>query len=317
MKHGVYIKTVEGIPFFSEDRYWGKSPKGDLEKALNALEQKGWEFFKSEYQNKFDVTFEENRADWRFVIPMTKDFTVLDAGAGMGRISIPLSRVVGRVVALDQSFLRAKFLKLRAEKEGINNIEVCVGDLFDAHFPEGSFDVIVMNGLLEWIGATDRFDNPREAQLESLRLCKKLLKEGGYLYIGIENRFAASYLRGIDHSGMRFTSYMPRFIANAYTKIRKGRKYDTYTYTKRGYEKLLHEAGLTNSTFYLPYPGYNNPRIMIPYDDLNVLGYTVRSLMPAVGLKRKLAQFLARWPFTLRLYRYVFFSYGIVVQNNG
>ncbi len=317
MKGGAYIKTVEGIPFFSEDRYWGKSPKEDLEKALTALEQKGWEVFKSEYQNKFDVTFEENRADWRFVIPMTRDFTVLDAGAGMGRISIPLSRVVGKVVALDQSFLRAKFLKLRAEKEGIKNIEVCVGDLFDAQFPDASFDVIVMNGLLEWIGATDRFDNPREAQLESLRLCKKLLKKGGYLYIGIENRFAASYLRGIDHSGMRFTGYMPRFIANAYTRVRKGRKYDTYTYTKRGYEKLLREAGLMSSTFYLPYPGYNNPRMMIPHDDLNVLAYTVRSLMPATGVKRKVAQILARWPFTLRLYRYVFFSYGIVVQNNG
>lgn len=309
------IRIVEGIPFFSEDRYWGKSPKEDMEEALAVLEQRGWGAFKAKYQNKFDATFEENRADWRFVIPVTKDYTVLDVGAGMGRISIPLSRVAGKVVALDQSFLRAKYIKLLAEKEGLKNIEVCVGDLFDAAFPKESFDVIVMNGLLEWLGATDRYSDPRQAQIAGLRLCESLLKKGGYLYIGIENRFAASYLRGIDHSGLRFTSYMPRWFADMYMKMRKGRRYDTYTYTKTGYEKLLHESGFSDIVFYLPYPGYNNPRIMIPYDRLNVLAYAIRALMSPSGAKRRLAKFMAQWPPALRLYRRLFFSYGIVARK--
>ena len=135
-----YKKIVDGIPLFSEDRYWGKSSKEELEKAISLVERGQWAEFREKYQKKFDATFEENRADWRFVIPVDKKFTVLDAGAGMGRISIPLSRVTGKVVALDQSFLRAKYLKLRAEKEGIKNIEVCVGDLFDKPFENGSFE---------------------------------------------------------------------------------------------------------------------------------------------------------------------------------
>src|SRR3989344_7478582 len=167
-----YKRNIEGIVFFSEDRYWGKAPKEELEKAIQYIEEKGWDEFKANYPNRLDFTFEENRADLRFVIPLSKNFSILDLGAGMGRISIPLARVVRKVVALDQSYLRMKFLKMRAEKEGLKNVEVFVGDIFDEPFPSESFDLIVMNGLLEWIGVTDRFSNPRKAQLESLRIAK-------------------------------------------------------------------------------------------------------------------------------------------------
>lgn len=310
------LKTVEGIPFYSEDRYWGKASGAELESALQLLEDKGWEEFKAQYKNKFDATFEENRADWRFVIPLPEKFTVLDAGAGMGRISIPLARVAEKVVSLDQSFLRMKFLKKRAEAEGLNNIEVNVGDFFDVPFEKESFDLVVMNGLLEWVGATKRFSDPRQAQIESLKLAKSLLKKGGYLYIGIENRIALSYLRGIDHSGLRFTSYMPRFLASIYTKIRQGKKYDTYTYSKSGYEKLLREAGFKNFEFYLPYPGYNLPRVMIPYDNLSALSFALKSLILSSRRKKILVTVLTRVPGVLRLYRYLFFSFGIVVKND-
>ncbi|MFM2357474.1 MAG: hypothetical protein RJA61_211 [Candidatus Parcubacteria bacterium] len=309
------IKTIEGIPFYTEDRYWGKSSKEELEKALKVLDEKGWDEFKVHHQNKFDATFEENRADWRFVIPINKNFRVLDAGAGMGRISIPLARVTKEVVAIDNSFLRMKFLKKRAEKENLKNIEVCVGSIFDQPFQSESFDLIVMNGLLEWVGATERFKDPRDAQLESLRIAKKLLKKGGFLYVGIENRLALSYLRAIDHSGLRFTSYMPRWLANMYMKLRKGRRYDTYTYTKRGYEKLLHEAGFDDITFFLPYPGYNLPRIMIPYNNINSLAYAVDSLMSSTSIVKRFVKFFSRLPGVLWLYRYFFFSFGIVVKK--
>lgn len=311
------LKIVEGIPFFSEDRYWGKAPKEELETALKVLQEKGWDEFRSQYKNTFDATFEENRADWRFVIPLPEKFSVLDAGAGMGRISIPLARVAEKVTSMDQSFLRMKFLNLRAVQEGLTNIETCVGDIFDAPFPPESFDLIVMNGLIEWVGVTTRFADPREAQLECLRIARRLLKKGGFLYVGIENRMALSYLNGIDHSGLRFTSYMPRWMANVYMKLRRGRRYDTYTYTKNGYAKLIRESGFDapKISFYLPYPGYNLPRIMIPHDNIAALKYAVTSLMSSGGFKRKFARFLCRIPGVLFVYRYFFFSFGIVIQK--
>lgn len=309
------VEIVDGIPHYSPDRYWGKAPQAKLEEALRVLETSGWDAFIVHYGNTFDVTLDENRADWRFVIPLSSDATVLDLGAGMGRISIPLARVVKKVVAVDNSFLRMKFLKLRAVYEELSNIEVAVSDVFDLPFPKASFDLIVMNGVLEWVGATTRYRDPHEAQLASLHMCRELLKPGGYLYIGIENRWALSYLRAYDHSGLRFTSYMPRWLARPYTKLRLGKEYATYTYGKRGYEELLQETGFVDTRFYLPYPGYNLPRLMIPYDNLQALAYAVQSLMKGNGWGRRLARALASLPGVLYCYRYVFFSFGIVVKK--
>ncbi len=309
-----YKKTVDGIPFFSENRYWGKGSEEELAAALDVLAREGIEVFAERYRGRFDFTLDENRADWRFPVPLSKRSTVLDLGAGMGRISIPLARVAGKVVAVDQSFLRLKFLKARAEAEGLS-VEAYVGDLFDLPFAEGSFDLIVMNGLLEWVGKTDRYKNPREAQLRALKLCKKMLKRGGYLYIGIENRWALAYLRGTDHSGLRFTSYMPRFAANLYTRMRRGEKYDTYTYGARGYRKLLREAGFGASELYLVHPGYNLPRITVPYDNLSMLAYVIRALMPSGGWKRRAVKLLAGIRPLLWLYRELFFSFNIFARK--
>lgn len=311
-----YKKIVEGIPHLSEDRYWGKAPKEELEKALQVLEEKGWQEFEKQFSKKFDFTFEENRADFRFMIPVTKQSIILDAGAGMGRISIPLARVAGKIISVENSFLRAKFLKKRATHEKLSNIEVFVGDLFDLDYPEETFDCIVMNGLLEWIGMTDRFSRPRQAQLAALNLCKKMLKKGGYLYIGIENRHALSYLsRGVDHSGLRYTSFMPRFLADWYTRARKGRPYNTYTYNKYGYQKLLSDAGFATSDFYLVYPGYNSPRILVPYDNLTVFSYVIRMFMSERSWEKRLIRRIAQIRPLLWLYRWFFFSFSIYAKK--
>ena len=314
-KKNINPETKDGILLFAEDRYWGKATKEELGKALTLIEDKGWDEFEKLYQGKFDFTFEENRADWRFNIPITKDSIVLESGAGMGRTTIPLARIAKKVVAFDTSFLRMKYLKKRAEKEGLENIEAFVGDIFNLPLENNSFDVVSMNGVLEWVGKTNRFKDPKEAQIEALKICRSLLKEGGYLYIGIENRFALAYLRGIDHLGLRYTSYMPRFLANIYSKLRGKGPYDVYTYSKGGYEKLLGDAGFEDYKFYLPYPGYNLPRIVIPYNNLNILKYVIKVLMPNTSFTSRIVKFLSGFKFALWFYRKFFFSFNIIVKK--
>lgn len=305
----------EEIPVHTENRYWGKLPEAELEKALAFIDAEGWDAFTEAFKGKFDFTTQENRADWRFFVPLTRASVVLDAGAGLGRISIPLARVVGKVVACDTSIVRMRFLKKLAEAKGLQNIETVVADIFEPPFKDESFDLIVMNGLLEWVGKTDWYEDPREAQVACLKICKRLLKPGGYLYVGIENRAALAYLRGTDHSGLRFTSYMPRFLADWYTKVRKGHPYDTYTYTKAGYAKLLSEAGFVDPDFYLVYPGYNLPRVLIPHDEVRLLSYALSAMMPGNTLFRRAAQLAMRSLFVARLYRYFFFSFSIFARK--
>lgn len=308
-------ETKDGIPIFSEDKYWGRGSTQELEKALEFLDKNGWEKFKLRYDSKFDFTFEENRADWRFNVPVSKDFVVLDSGAGMGRTSIPLARIVKKVIAFDSSFLRMKFLKKRAEKENLFNLDVFVADFFDLPFKKESFDLIVMNGVLEWVSTSKRFQNHREAQIECLKICKKLLKPGGWLYIGIENRFAFAYMKGRDHNGLRFTSYMPRLIANFYSKLCGRGIYNTYTYSKAGYDKLLNDSGFEKREFYLVYPSYNLPRMIIPYEKLNILRYAMCKMLPTNNFKRKLAQKMALSSLLLKFYRWGFFSFNIIARK--
>lgn len=308
-------ETKDGVPIFSEDKYWGRGSSQELEEALEYLDKNGWEKFKLIYNSKFDFTFEENRADWRFNVPISKDFVVLDAGAGMGRTSIPLARIVKKVIAFDSSFLRVKFLKKRAEKENLLNIDVLVANFFDLPFKKESFDLIVMNGVLEWVSSNKKFKNPRNAQVECLKICKRLLKPGGYLYVGIENRFAFAYMRGLDHNGLRFTSYMPRIIANLYSRLRNRGKYNTYTHSKAEYDKLLEDSGFEKKRFYLVYPSYNLPRIIIPYEDLNILKYVMRKMLVACNFKRKLAQKMALSNTLLKFYRWGFFSFNIIARK--
>src|SRR3989344_5198268 len=305
---------MKEIKQFAKNRYWGKIPETELEKALDLIDSKGWMAFAEKFRDRLDFTTEENRADWRFFVPLDRHSTVLDAGAGLGRIAIPLARVVRKVVALDTSVVRMRFLRKLAEAKGLNNIETVVADIFNPPFEEESCDLIVMNGLLEWVGRTDLYRDPREAQIACLKICKKFLKKGGFLYVGIENRFAAAYLRGIDHSGLRFTSYLPRWLANKYTLLKKNHKYDTYTYSVSGYKKLFKESGFDYPDFYLVYPGYNLPRIMMPYNNLRLLKYILIHMMPANTIIRKIVKIAARSSFLVWIYRNFFFSFNIFVQ---
>jgi len=307
--------TKDGIPLFSGDTYWGKLSKKDMQEAIEVIDTFGWNEFNKRYEGKFDFSYNEDYADWHFNVPINKNSVILDVGAGMGRSSIPLARISKKVVAFDQSLDRMKFLKRRAEEEKLENISVFVGDLFNLPLANESFDVVVMNGILEWVGKNHDYKNPRDAQLKALAICKDLLKPGGCLYVGIENRFALSYLKGIDHSGLRFTSYIPRFLANLYMKFRGKGSYDTYTYTKKGLVSLFKTAGFSGVETYLPYPGYNLPRIIIPYDNLSILQYVIQNMMSQKNLTRKFVKFLSRSRLLVKIYRSLFFSFNIIAQK--
>ncbi|MBU1102655.1 methyltransferase domain-containing protein [Patescibacteria group bacterium] len=308
--------------FFDRDDYWGEISRDEMKQLLASIERDGWQKANRELAQKdpqrLKFIYNPGRADWRFYVPLDNQSVVLDAGCGLGAITLPLAEVVKEVVAFDTSCERARFVQLRAAKENKTNIQVLVASLFNPPFKKQSFDLIVMNGLLEWVGAGKIDGNPGEIQIEALKKMKELLKPGGCLYIGIENRFGLPLLtgRGLDHSGLRFTSIMPRFLARIYAKIRRKSDYRTYTYTRRGYEKLLNDAGFENIDFFLPWPGYNDTRIIVPHRNLNALRYLVLNIMSSNSFVKKIVKIAIRIPFVLRLYRFLFFSFGIVANKN-
>lgn len=241
--------------------------------------EKGW-------RRAADVRFKSNanmhknildgqRASWLPLLPCPPEGRALDIGSGYGNITHALAQSMAEVYSLEAVTERIEFTQLRLQQEGIRNVHLIQGSALELPFPNDYFDLIVVNGVLEWVGEWEHEGNPRSVQLRFLRRLRELLTPTGVLLIGIENRFGAGSLRGaLDHSALAYTSLMPRKLASLYlrwrlrshhrTKINPRREYRTYTYTRSGYKKLLRQGGFDWTRFYWADPGYNQPYSLVP-----------------------------------------------------
>lgn len=310
----------EEIGLFCKSRYWGEVGQKEMNEILEVSEKKGIEKGLELARNKYPVVYrfscDSSRADWRFYLPVSKNWKVLDAGCGLGGMTFSLAKIVDEIVAFDSSFERIKFVNLKSHYDGLSNIKTFVGDFDNLPLKDKQFDLVILNGVLEWAGTANQPKNPRQVQKDMLKKCLKLIKPGGYLYIGIENRFALNYLTtGIDHSGLRFTSWMPRFLANIYTKLRIKKPYRTYTYSKAGYEKLLKESGFKKVRFLLLAPGYNFPKYIIPYDNIYCLQYVIKKLISPNTWRKRLIKRFVNSILILKIYRKLFFSFGMIFRK--
>jgi SAM-dependent methyltransferase len=311
----------DGVPIFTEPRYWGEISLEEMKKVLSFAETRDLDevksFLQANYPGAFRYSFDIGRADWRFYVPMEKTWRVLDVGCGMGGMMSAFPDDVAEIVGFDSSLERVKFRRLINEKKGVTNATVFVGDIVNPALPRESFDLVYMNGIVEWVGEADLSKDNRDVQIDVLKNCRALLKKNGWLYVGIENRFSLIYLLGgKDHSDLRFISFLPRPLANLYSKIARGKLYRNYIYGKRGYEKLLREAGFANIKFLLPLPGYNSPKYIIPYDNLAALEYAIKNLMSSNTWQKKLVKVFAGSKSFLKIYRYLFWSFDIIAQKN-
>lgn len=270
------------------------------------------------------------RANWLDVTAPAAHGAALDIGCGMGMNAIGMSRRFETVWALDAIFERLRFTTLRLRQERIGNVRPLFGSVFGLPFAEESLDLVLLNGILEWVGEWDYSAPPRAVQERVLRRVHELLRPGGNLVVGIENRFSYSYLySGRDHSGYQMTSYMPRAMATAYMRLMRrlaGRRryfsdwasekpveYRTYTYTVRGYRRLLREAGFAEVHAYYCYPNYNFPHKLLPLDDRAALRQSLKMLArPGRSIKATLRNALAGGAAACGLLPYVVPGYTLV-----
>lgn len=249
-------------------------------------------------QYLLDVT----RVDWLcHCLTKSNKLRCLDLGSGLGNLSESLSHIYQDVYSLEAVTERIEFQKRRYKNSHLSNITIVRGNVLELPFEDNFFDLIVCNGVLEWIGMMNKSCFPRDLQLSFLQEARRVLSNEGCLYIGIENRFGIHYLLGAnDHSGIPYTSFMPRFLANIIVKRygqyggiygdssikQKEDGYYTYTYTYRGYRSLLSEARLRFRSFWV-YPSYNEPSFSGNIDDKTGIKGFVRYLRDNVIYQRK------------------------------
>lgn len=309
------------ISFYDKDIYWGEFSEDKLKKALLlASHGNNLDFvnYIDKELNRYDFVFGKQRSDFMYYLPLTSDASILDIGCGLGAHSFNIAPYVKVVFGLDQSLSRVKFCNERKRINNISNVNFFHGEVTNLPFKDSMFNGVVMNGVVEWLGNIDKYPDPRQDQVQVLKKIFNLLKKDGVLYIGIENRISTAYLTGIDHNGLRFTSFLPRFLASIITKILKGHWYRTYTYSISGYKKLLKDSGFEpeKADFYIAYPGYNLPKYIIPFDDIVSLRYFVSNLACGKkGIKSKLLKAISNNDLALKIVRHFFFSYLIFAKK--
>ena len=262
---GKIYPIINDIPVFSDiANYYGEIKKDQMTQLLVDAEKYGYAKVLEKYCADpfvFKYTMDESRAKWINIIPHDENTMFLDVGCGWGTNSIPISKQVKMIYALDATYERVKFVDIRSKQNNITNLIPILGSAIKLPLPDNSVDVVAFNGVLEWLGAIDKNINPMKIQKLVLKEAFRVLKNSGRVYIGIENRYSLRYFLGgaDDHSFIRFTSLMPRWLANVYCKMRTGDKYFTHTYSLGVYRKTLIECGFCEIETYCPWPDYRNP----------------------------------------------------------
>ena len=271
---GTHWPIIDGVPHFvSEFPYWGEIPQEQMREVNRHAAVGKWRSALLESRDPAvkrasRMILNLDRANWHWLLDLPAESRVLDIGAGTGTNAHALALRFRDVVAMEPVLERVHFMRQRFTQEGLSNIRIVRSSLWSLPFAEQSFDLIAMNGVLEWV-AEGMSGDPHELQMDALRRASRLLRPGGYLYLGIENRIYPWYFVGYNdpHCGIPLVTVLPRAIANWFAK-RRGASggYRNYLYSSRGYRKLLIAAGFADAELYAAIPSYNDPRFLIPLE---------------------------------------------------
>jgi ubiquinone/menaquinone biosynthesis C-methylase UbiE len=278
----VTSKLIEDIVVFGdkilEIPYYDADSQG-LDRLTKEMKNNYWlDVVNSTYEksnpwlNK--IVTNSNRSDFIFLLPVKQNDLALDLGSGWGQVAIPLSRFCD-VVAIEGNMPKLRIMKEIARQEQRNNILLGLSDILHLPFEKEQFNFIILNGVLEWVGQYSNDNDPIEVQQKVLQQVNSLLVDGGYLYIGIENKNGLKYLLGEidDHTTMTDFTYLPAEKAKEVYKDKTGKELKIFVHGKKEYEAMLNEAGFSKIRFYGALPDYKLPQYLIDLSSPSVSTY--------------------------------------------
>jgi SAM-dependent methyltransferase len=311
-------------PGFDDNQYWSEIPRRRMQHILQRADTLGptralEEWTRSTHNSYLEIYALDNRRGLCFeLVSLPHDARILDYGCGYGTLGLSMSGNCETVYLADSTFERIRFAKWRALECNASNVTaLAIQDWRMIPIPHGSLDLIIINGVLEWIPTTT--DGAAvQTQLDFLRSMRKLLKPGGVLYIGIENRYALKYFAGYpdDHTDLKFTSIMPRRLADIYCRIRNRKPYRTVTWSLSEHKRNLNSAGFPDSEIFCMYPDYRFPKSACRIEDSFALKQFHCRRARTKNYKEILRFSLESSISYLRLWPWLVYSFGIIAHNS-
>ena len=186
---------------------------------------------------------------YRF-LDLTGKKQALELGCGCGAIARYIGEQGISLDAVEGNYRRAELAAMRCA--GLDNVIVIHENFNQAHIPENSYDLVLLNGVLEYAGKFFVEEkNSKEAATEVLEQAMAALVPGGVLCLAIENRMGLKYWLGAaeDHYGI---PYVGLYNYPNDDGIR--------TYDRQELETVL---GNRFSRFFFPFPDYKMARLVL------------------------------------------------------
>lgn len=313
--------------FTSSDYYYGEIPKAEMTSIIESTRKTDAHAALTNYLNKdkkgqglYRYIFNPGRASWLWMTSMKKKKRVLDIGCGWGSVLFPLAEFFEEAVGIELTIERLEMAAALAKEKKLDNVSfIHGGEGSRLPFEDGSFDLVILNGVLEWVPESIPVGSPWDVQKAYLKEVHRILAPDGEVYIGIENRTAYTYFLGFpeDHTGLRFASLLPRPIANLYSKIKRHKPFRTYTYTREGYKKLVSGSGFESAKIYPVIPDYRLPSIYIYGPTRDSLPLIEDVYYGGKSLTHRLKRFLLKNMLHTGLIHSFSHSYSIVGRKTG
>jgi len=248
------------------------------------LEIQNWmevafDMFNETNPNLYKIITDSNRSDFLFLLDIKKNDLALDIGAGWGQISVPLSNFCD-VVSLEGNLEKMHLIKEITKQENRNNIQHVATNIFDDVFENKQFDFIILNDILELVNVIPKDTVSFDIQQKIFQIAYNLLKPGGILYIGVENKYGLKYILGEkdDHTGLDNFVYLNNNSIESFYKSVTTNHSSSLTQSKKNYEKMLEISGFENIDFFASLPDFKLPRLILNSADNSSIQFAQNNL---------------------------------------
>jgi 2-polyprenyl-3-methyl-5-hydroxy-6-metoxy-1,4-benzoquinol methylase len=139
---------------------------------------------------------------------------VLDLGCGEGGVAIAFALRGASVTALDVSPGRIERMGVWAKEHDVD-VDGVVASALETGLASSQYDIVICNDFMEHV---------TQPQLLAYEV-ERLLKDGGYFYLSVQNRLSLTGVISDPHTSLFGLTWMPRWLAKIYAvRIRRRTK---------------------------------------------------------------------------------------------